>query len=112
MKGKKGVEMIDIATEEVLSFADAVKRLPRRRGGARPHIATLYRWAQHGVRGIRLETIMVGATRCTSVEKLQAYFDALTSAADGQAPAPAPLPRARRAAIAAAEKRLREAGIC
>ena len=37
-----------------------------------------------GVRGIRLESIMVGGTRCTSVQALQRFFDALTAAADAQ----------------------------
>lgn len=100
--------MIDISTEQVVTLAAATKLLPERRKGVRPNVATLYRWAQVGCRGIRLETICVGATRCTSTEALQRFFDALTAAASPQSPPPPPrVAAARRKQIAAAERRLR-----
>jgi hypothetical protein len=71
--------MIDIASERVISFAEAADRLPRRRKGRKPHVATLYRWAQRGCRGVVLETVQVGATRCTSIEALQRFCDRLSS---------------------------------
>lgn len=71
--------MIDIHKETVLSLTDAGKHLPRRRAGKRPHVATLYRWAQHGVRGVILETIQVGGTLCTSLEALQRFCERCTS---------------------------------
>ena len=67
--------MIDISTEEVLTFSEACKRIPSRRRGKAPNIATLYRWTNQGIRGVRLEYVMVGGTRCTSVEALQRFFD-------------------------------------
>jgi len=75
--------MIDFVTEEVVSLNEAASHpgLPRRRRGKKPNVAILYRWAQVGVRGIRLETIQVGATKCTSVEALRRFFDALTEQA-------------------------------
>jgi hypothetical protein len=101
--------MIDIALEQVVSLTSATKLLPQRRKGARPNVATLYRWAQQGVRSIRLETIMVGGTRCTSTEALQRFFDAITAACEPAAP---PLPaKPRRKQIEAAEKRLAKAGV-
>lgn len=69
--------MIDLSAEKVISFTEATKLLPRRRAGKRPHVATLYRWANRGLRGICLETIQVGGTRCTSIEALQRFFDSL-----------------------------------
>ena len=60
--------MIEIALEEPISLTEATKHLPCRRKGVRPNVATLYRWAQVGCRGVRLETLCVGATRCTSLE--------------------------------------------
>ncbi len=63
--------MIYIQDEEVVSLTDATKHLPKRRAGKCPHVATLYRWAQQGVRGVKLETIQVGGTLCTSLEALQ-----------------------------------------
>ena len=70
--------MINIASETVVSFNEATQRLPKRRKGKRPHLATLYRWAQRGVRGICLETIQIGGTQCTSMEALQRFFDRLS----------------------------------
>lgn len=70
--------MIEIHAERVLTLNDAAAKLPRRRKGSRPHVATLYRWAQRGLRGVRLETIQIGGTTCTSREALQRFFDALT----------------------------------
>jgi hypothetical protein len=103
---------IDISTETVVSLTEATRRLPRRRGGKRPNVATLYRWAQIGVRGIRLDSIQIGGTRCTSLEALQRFFDALTAAAENQPPAiDAPAFSASRLRqIEAAERRLAKAG--
>lgn len=103
--------MIDISSEQVVSLTAATKLLPERRRGKRPDVCTLYRWTSNGVRGIRLESIMVGATRCTSAEALQRFCDSLTAQADGGAVAPPPRPKHRRKQIEAAEKRLAAAGI-
>jgi len=66
--------MINVAKENLISLTDAAKKLPRRRSGKRPHIATLYRWAQRGLHGVRLETLQAGGSRCTSVEALARFF--------------------------------------
>lgn len=73
--------MIDITNEDVLTLPDACRRLPRRRAGRRPHAATLYSWAREGYRGVRLETIQVGGTLCTSIEALQRFFERLSEPA-------------------------------
>lgn len=99
--------MIEIQNEEVISFADATLRLPRRRKGKRPHVATLYRWAQHGVRGIRLEVIQVGGTMCTSLEAIQRFFNRLT---DPDTPT-TQLTRTRKREIEQADRELERAGI-
>ncbi len=99
---------IDITTEKVVSFKEARAHLPERRAGKRPDIATLYRWTVEGCRGIRLESIMVGATRMTSMEALQRVFDRLTEAAaptESDVPASAPT-KTRQRQIEAAERRL------
>jgi len=72
--------MIDLRTETILTLAEAASRLPKRRAGKKPHVATLYRWASRGLRGVKLEMLQVGGTTCTSVEALQRFFDALTRA--------------------------------
>jgi len=70
--------MIKLTSEEVITLTEAATRLPRLRGGKRIHLSTLYRWAQNGVRGERLETIRVGGTICTSTESLQRFCDRLS----------------------------------
>ena len=69
--------MIQLDSEHVLSLREATQQLPRRRTGQRPHIATLYRWATDGLRGVQLETLQVGGTLCTSIEALQRFFERL-----------------------------------
>ena len=71
--------MIDLQNEHVLPLRVAAKRLPRQRAGRKVHVSTLYRWAHDGLRGVRLETIYVGGTVCTSLEALQRFFDRLTA---------------------------------
>ena len=81
--------MLDIQSEEIISLQEAAGRLPRRRGGKKPHVATLYRWSQQGCQGIRLEVCQIGGTRCTSVQALQRFFDRLTAARGDPEPAEA-----------------------
>jgi hypothetical protein len=75
--------MIDIGKETILTLGQAAERLPRRRQGKKTSTSTIWRWAEYGVRGVRLETIDVGASRCTSVEALQKFFEAVTAARQG-----------------------------
>jgi hypothetical protein len=104
--------MIDISLEETFSLTGATKRLPARRGGKRPNVATLYRWAQVGCRGVRLETICIGATRCTSMEALQRFFNAVTAASEHRPISQPPrMTAARHKQIEAAERRLASAGV-
>ena len=102
--------MIDIQNEEVVSLAEAAKSkcLPRRRKGKRPHVATLFRWTTVGVRGVVLETLQCGGTRCTSVQALQRFFERCT---DPSAPAKTNTTKAREHEIAKAERELDAAGI-
>jgi hypothetical protein len=106
--------MIDVSAEQVVSLTEAAKRLPTRRQGKRPNVATLYRWTAIGCRGLILESCQIGGTRCTSVEALQRFFDALTEATGApqarQASSRIPS-RQRQAAVEKAERRLAAAGI-
>ena len=74
--------MINLQLEQVLSLSEATKErcLPRRRGGKRPHVSTLYRWASNGYAGVKLEVVRVGGTLCTSVEAIQRFVEGLTMA--------------------------------
>ena len=73
--------MIDANSESLVSFAEATKLIPRRRGGRKANVSQLYRWADGGCKGVRLEAIQIGGTRCTSAEALQRFFSALTAQA-------------------------------
>lgn len=102
--------MIDIQTEAVFSLTEAAKSkcLPRRRKGKRPHVVTLFRWATVGVRGVVLETIQCGGTRCTSVEAIQRFFERCT---DPSRRPPTSTSKSRERQIKKAEADLAEAGI-
>lgn len=67
----------ELMREELLSLPAAAKLLPRRREGKKVHTATLYRWTVTGLRGVVLESLQVGGTRCTSREALQRFFERL-----------------------------------
>ena len=71
---------IDPTTETLVSLGEAAKLLPTRRRGKRPHISCLYRWTTAGIRGVVLESLQVGGTRCTSKEALSRFFQRLTNA--------------------------------
>jgi hypothetical protein len=72
--------MIDPNAETLISLTDAAKQLPARREGKKPHISCLYRWTTTGCKGVVLESLQVGGTRCTSKEALARFFEQLTAA--------------------------------
>src|SRR5262245_10259979 len=69
---------IDITREPPITFTEAAAYVPRRRRGRKTSVTTFRRWATVGLRGIRLETIQVGGTKCTSLQALQRFFDRLS----------------------------------
>lgn len=72
--------MIDPLTEQIISLREATKCLPVRRRGKPVHISCIYRWTLSGCKGIKLESIQVGGTRCTSREALGRFFERLSRA--------------------------------
>jgi len=86
--------------EHMISMAEAARSLPRR-----PHVSTLYRWHRRGVRGIKLQTWLVGGRRYTTPDALEKFVVATTAAADGETP-PTRTPRQRDRAIHQAERDL------
>ncbi len=97
--------MIDPSTETLVSLTDAAKRLP-----GRPNITTVWRWRNRGVRGVKLETVLSGGRRFTSLEAIRRFQDRVTAAADGT-PLPAETPRQRERALDRAERRAAELGV-
>ncbi|MCU0865722.1 MAG: DUF1580 domain-containing protein [Planctomycetes bacterium] len=74
---------IDVARESVLSFGEAARYVGKLKCTKAVAFQTLFRWATKGCRGVVLETICVGGTRCTSKEALQRFFDAMTRVRSG-----------------------------
>lgn len=107
---------INVFEESVMTLTEAATLLPRRRRGRKPHPTCLYRWAQAGLRSasgivVRLETVKVGGTTCTSKEALQRFFDRLQ---DNSPPVISPAyrtSRSREAEIRQAERGLRIMGL-
>lgn len=64
-------------SEDILSLSQAAALLPRRRGSKKTNTCTLYRWTKRGLKGVVLESIQVGGTRCTSREALERFFGQL-----------------------------------
>jgi hypothetical protein len=88
--------MAGLPEETLVALADVPRLLPRRRGGKTPHVATAYRWSTRGLRGIVLETIQVGGTRCTSREALARFFIRLSEEAGLTPTRPTPTQLRRR----------------
>lgn len=102
--------MINVSTEDVISLAEAATLLPRRRAGKKAHVSCIYRWTQQGCRGVRLESIQVGGTRCTSRQALTRFFDKLT-VATGLPPASDQKPASFQRRTETAERELDRLGI-
>lgn len=97
---------INVQTERLRSFSEVPSTL-----ASRPNISTIHRWRLRGVRGIKLESIMIGGVRYTSDEALQRFFDRTTAVADGTAQPEARTATQRERAVSRAEAELEAAGI-
>ncbi|MDA1230307.1 MAG: DUF1580 domain-containing protein [Planctomycetota bacterium] len=63
---------IDTERETIISFTDARSAFPGI--DRRLSLATLHRWRMTGVRGVRLETILIGGLRYTSREAIGRFI--------------------------------------
>ncbi|MGD8454588.1 MAG: DUF1580 domain-containing protein [Phycisphaerae bacterium] len=83
--------MIDTTVEQLIPLRKAARVI----NPAKPaHVSTIWRWSLYGVRGQRLESIVLGGVRHTSREACQRFVQALNSPG---AVSPAPDRRAERA---------------
>lgn len=69
--------MIYITRETCFRLTEAPKYLPCR-NGRNISTSTIFRWAQRGVNGCRLEVIRIGGAMFTSSEALQRFSERLT----------------------------------
>ena len=70
--------MCDILSETAIPIAEAPKHTP-----GRPHSATIWRWWQKGIKGIKLETYLCGGRRFTSKEAIERFIRGTTAARNG-----------------------------
>ena len=96
---------IDPTNETLIPFNSAREAFP---GGKRLSLATVHRWRVQGVRGTKLETILIGGSRYTSAEAIQRFIAAQNPA---ESPEPAITGKQRRAMAETANRLLAEAGI-
>lgn len=75
---------LNVTNEKLLTFNQAADLLPEK---SRPSLPTWWRWWRHGVRGCRLDTVLIGGRRYTTAAALQDFVDAVTAAANGELPA-------------------------
>ncbi len=69
--------MISFDREHSLTLRQAAAMLP-----GNPNRSTMHRWAHHGVRGVRLATILVGGRRYTTRDAIEKFITALSSGDD------------------------------
>jgi len=69
--------MIDMSVEDIFPLSEVPKRVPGR-NGRRLNTCTAYRWAQRGVRGVKLEVLALGGCKYTSLAALQRFAERLS----------------------------------
>jgi hypothetical protein len=99
------------ALDELIPLRELAAQLPRRRGGKKTHVATVYRWTDRGIRGVRLRYVQCGSVRCSTVAWAHEFFAALTARDRQGSPMPVAhlairTPAARREAIERADREL------
>lgn len=82
--------------EELLTFAEAAKLLPQRRGGSKVATSTLWRWSRRGSRGVVLRTVRVGGNVYVSRGALLDFI-AARSSVDQSPQQPMPSTASKRA---------------
>ena len=85
-----------LGDEELLTFAEAARLLPRRRGGSKVATSTLWRWARRGSRGVVLRVVHIGGNVYVPRSALVDFIDR-RSAVDHAPQSPGPSTASKRA---------------
>jgi len=91
---------IAIESETLIQFPDARSAFP---GGRRISLATLHRWRLTGIRGVKLDTVLIGGLRYTSREAIARFISAQNFQEAPAAPAITPSQRRKQSEAARAE---------
>lgn len=63
---------IDIHNDKLIHFSDAVREFP----GGPVSLQTLHRWRLYGIRGIKLDSVLIGGLRFTSWQAIDRFIAA------------------------------------
>lgn len=99
--------VIDPLAEELLTLREAAKLLPGA-NGKKASYASIWRWAQRGVRGHRLPTVLVGGTRYTTTGAIQDWVQQTSAGPSDGSRERTPSHRAK--AVEIANRQLEEMG--
>ncbi len=72
--------MIDTVAERPIPLDQIPAEHIPGRGGNPVHQVTLSLWYRRGIRGVKLETILIGGRRATSLEALNRFYQAVSQA--------------------------------
>ena len=70
--------MIDVTRERLITLTEACKFFAGSKPGKRLAAVTMRRWANTGLRGVVIETVQQGRTRCTCAQACQRFIEAQT----------------------------------
>ncbi|MCR9115793.1 MAG: DUF1580 domain-containing protein [bacterium] len=93
----------ELLGEDFVPFSKAPQLLP-----GRPHISTLHRWRIRGLKGVKLQTILVGGRRYVSKDELLRFVNQLSDETSTTAGRRTP---SRQRQIEAANRACDKAGI-
>jgi len=95
--------MIDPISENLIHFPKASKFIP-----GNPSLCALHRWRLSGVRGAKLDTLLVGGKRFTSREAIARF---IAQQNHDESPTPTFTPAQRRVQAETANRILEAAGV-
>jgi hypothetical protein len=98
--------MINVKLETLVHFTDARSEF---HNGRRASLASLHRWRLNGVRGVKLETVLICGLRYTSLEAIDRFITAQN--ADDAPAAPVITATQRRRQSEAARLALLQVGL-
>ena len=94
---------IELSTETPITIAEVPLHIPKRHG-RKVHYSTVYRWMTKGVRGRKLESLLIGGVRYTTLEALNRFLKLTPQK-------PAALPEPSDDLNSAIESALQDAGV-
>jgi len=95
-----------VGSDDLFSFPQASKLVQ-----GHPHVSTFHRWRLRGIRGVKLETVLVGGRRYVSRESLRRFCEELNAADSHSSESATARSRRREQEKAAAESDCTNVGL-